>query len=369
LFLRIMRIAVIEHAEAGDYAEYISSLINERAKQNNYQIKTWSNSVPAFQQQVAGNAVIHIYIESKSPILLSWLYNVKIPSILKKTKAEVVVDLNGVASDKIKIPQFIVAAETFFHNNTKHLNSIEKFAFKHLNNSVKIAKNIFAYSKRNLNVNDIKQDALQPILFSAPAIFRTYEWHEKIMVKAQQADNKEYFIAVIEDNNADDFVLLLQAFTKFKKWQQSSMQLLVFAKYESLGEDIIEKHKTYKHREDVRLIEDIEEKQTSAIIASAYALIHVAEVKPDLLIIAVALQCSLPVISSENDDVKEYAGNAVLYCSEKTPEAFGNTLLQLYKDENLHAQLKEKAQQQSAFLKREECENKIWQLLETAAHS
>jgi glycosyltransferase involved in cell wall biosynthesis len=364
-----MRIAVIEHVEAGDYAEYISSLINERAKQNNYQIKTWSNSVPAFQQQVAGDAVIYIYIESKSPLLLSWLYNVKIPSILKKTRAEVVVDLNGIASDKIKISQFIVGAESFFHNNAKHLNNIEKFAFKHLKDSVKIAKNIFAYSKRNLNVENIKQDLLQPIPFTAPAIFKTFEWHDKLMVKAQHADNKEFFIAVIEDNNVDDFVLLLQAFSKFKKWQQSSMQLLVFAKYESLGEDILAKHKTYKYCDDVRLIEDVEEKQMAAIIASAYALIHVAENKPDLLMIAVALQCSLPIISSENNDVKEYAGDAALYCNEKTPEAFAQTLIQLYKDENLHAQLKEKTQQQSVLLKREECENKLWMILEASAHS
>jgi glycosyltransferase involved in cell wall biosynthesis len=364
-----MRIAVIEHSEAGDYAEYILSLINEKAKENNYQIKTWSNSVPASQQQVAGDAVIYIFIESTSPLLLNWLYRVKIPSILKKTKADVVVDLNGIASDKIKIPQVIIAGESLFHNNAKHLNNIEKFALKHLNDSANIAKNIFTYSKRNLNAENIKQDILQPIPFAAPAVFKTFEWHDKLMIKAQHADNKEFFIAVIEDNNVDDFVLLLQAFSKFKKWQQSSMQLLVFAKYESLGEDILEKHKTYKYRDDVRLTEDVEEKQMAAIIASAYALIHVAEDKPDLLMISVALQCSLPVISSENIDVKEYAGEAALYCNEKTPEAFGQILIQLYKDENLHAQLKENAQQQSAFLKREECENKIWEVLETSAHS
>lgn len=364
-----MRIAVIEHSEAGDYAEYIFSLIDEKAKQNNYQTKTWSNSVPAFQQLVADDAVIYIYIASKSPVLLNWLYRVKIPSILKKTKAEAVIDLNGIASDKIKIPQFIVGGESLFHTNAKHLNNIEKFAFKHLNDSIKIAKNVFTYSKKNFDAENIKQDLLQPVLFAAPEIFRTFEWHEKIMIKAQQADNKEYFIAVIEDNNVDDFVLLLQAFSKFKKWQQSSMQLLVLAKYETLGDAIKEKHRTYKHRDDVRLIEDIEEKQTAAIFASAYALIHVAEIKPDLLMIAVALQCSLPVISSENEDVKEYAGDAALYCNEKTPEAFGKTLIKLYKDENLHAQLKEKAQQQSVSLKREEFENKIWDLIGASSHS
>ena len=106
-------------------------LIDEMAKQNNYQIKTWSNSVPAFQQQVADDAVIYIYIESTSPVLLNWLYKVKIPSILKKTKAEIVIDLNGIASDKIKIPGQLVAGAPFlFNKDAKKLSSIERFAFK-----------------------------------------------------------------------------------------------------------------------------------------------------------------------------------------------------------------------------------------------
>ncbi|MBV9961289.1 MAG: glycosyltransferase [Parafilimonas sp.] len=363
-----MRIAVIEHAEAGDYADYISSLINEKATENNYQLKSWSNSVPAFQQQVASDAIIYIYIESTSPVLLSWLYNVKIPSILKKTKAQSVIDLNGIASSKIKIPQTIIAAEHFFTDDKKQLNSVEKFAAKHLNNSSKIATHIFSYTNKKLNV-DANENKVQPILFSAPHVFKTYEWHEKLMVKSHHADNKEFFIAVIEDDNVDDFVLLLQAFSKFKKWQQSTMQLLVLPKYESLGGAIREKHQTYKYREDVRLIEAIEESKIAAIFASAYALIHVATNKPHLLVLSIAMQCSLPIISFKHEDVNEYANGVVLLYEEKNAEAIGNAIIRLYKDENLHAQLKEKAQQQSVFLNREECEKKLWSLLTDAAHS
>ena len=366
-FCALMRIAVIEHAETGDYADYIASLINEKATENNYQLKSWSNSVPAFQQQVAADAIIYIYIESTSPVLLSWLYNVKIPSILKKTKAQIVIDLNGIASSQIKIPQFIIAPEYFFNDDKKQLSRVEKYAVKHLNDSAKNAKHIFSYTNKKLN-DAIEENKMQPLLFSAPHVFKTYEWHEKLMVKSHHADNKEFFVAVIEDENANDFVLLLQAFSKFKKWQQSTMQLLVLPKYELLGGAIREKHQTYKYREDVRLIEDIEESKIAAIFASAYALIHVAE-KPHLLVLSIAVQCSLPIISFKHDDVNEYAGGAVLFYDEKNTEAIGNAIIQLYKDENLHAQLKEKAQQQSVFLNREECENKLWNLLEETAHS
>jgi glycosyltransferase involved in cell wall biosynthesis len=189
------------------------------------------------------------------------------------------------------------------------------------------------------------------------------------MIKAQHADNKEYFVSVIDDTDVDSFILVLQAFSKFKKWQQSSMQLLVLPKFESLDAAIKAKHKTYKYREDVRLIEGIEEKQVADIIASAYAFIHMAMANAHLLILSVAMQCSLPVISFEDDDVKEYVANAGLYCTEKNAGSLGNILIQLYKDENLHAQLKEAAKMQASNLSREKCQDKLWQLLETTANT
>ncbi|MEO8710529.1 MAG: glycosyltransferase [Parafilimonas sp.] len=363
-----MRIAVIEHSQSGDYAEYIFSLIDEKAKQSNYQLKTWSSSVPAFQQQVAEDAVIYIYLETNSAFILRWLYRVKIPSILRKTKADIVIDLNGIASDKIKIPQLITADQFLFNNEVKQLSGIERFALKNLQQSQQIAKNILVYSKEKLKDAKMQKDALQLIPFSAPDSFKTYEWHDKIMVKALHAENKEYFVAVVEDNNVNDFVLLMHAFSKFKKWQQSSMQLLILAKYEFLGEAITEKHKTYKHRDDVRLIEDLEEKQIAAIIASAHSFIHIADAAPNLLILSIALKCSLPIISFKDDDVHEYAGNAVLYCKAKNADALGDAIIQLYKNENMHAQLKEEAGKQSAILNRKNCEDALWNLLQSATH-
>jgi glycosyltransferase involved in cell wall biosynthesis len=363
-----MRIAVIEHAGSGDYTEYIFSLIEEKAKEQGYQLKTWSNSVPAFQQQVSENAVISIAIESSSLFILNSLYKVKIPSILRRTKAEVVVNLNGIASDKIKIPQLVAAGQFLFDKDVKKLKGAELFAYKNLPYSLVTAKSILVYSKEKMNeLMNAGKEKLKAIKFTSPVAFRTFEWHDKIMVKAQQADNKEFFVAVIEDNDVDDFVLLLQAFSKFKKWQQSSMQLLILPKYESLGEAIEAKHKTYKYRDDVRLIEGIEEKQIAAIIASAYAFIHLAKAYANLFILSIATQCSLPIISFEEDDVKEYAGNAGLYCKEKNAEALGNILIQLYKDENLHAQLKEEAIRQATDLNRKNYEEELWQLIEATA--
>ena len=88
-----MRIAVIEHVAGGDYTEYLFSLIQEQARLHNYQARAWSRSVPASQQKVDDNTIVLISIENKTTFFLNWMYRVKIPSILKKIKADVVIDL------------------------------------------------------------------------------------------------------------------------------------------------------------------------------------------------------------------------------------------------------------------------------------
>lgn len=362
-----MRIAVIEHAESGDYPEYLFSLIEEKASEHNFQVKPWSNSVPVSQQHIAENAVITISLDNHSSFFLNWLYQVKIPSVIKKIKADVVVNLNGIASSRIKTPQLIAAGPDFLKHDIKHPNKVMKFARDHFNVSQKVAANILSYSSKESNLLLNVQDKIQYLPFTAPTVFRTFEWHEKIMIKAQFADNKEYFISVIEDESLNDFVLLLKGFSRFKKWQQSNMQLIILPKYDSFSAEIRDKHSTYKFRDDVQLLENAEEKEIPPLFASAHSFIHIAGQFPQLYILSIAMQCSLPVISFKDDDVKEYGNNCVLFCDEKTDESLGNNLIQLYKDENLHAQLKEAAGKQAAQFNRVEYAEQLWQLFEAKA--
>ncbi|MBS1746961.1 MAG: glycosyltransferase [Bacteroidetes bacterium] len=362
-----MRIAIIEHAESGDYAEYIYSLIEEKAKEHNYQIKTWSSSVPAFQQHLEDDAIIFIHIEKKSNWLLNWLYHVKIPSILRKTKMQAVIDLNGVGSSKIHIPQFIIAGEALLNKKLDTLNAIENYAAKNFAASLQTASGCFIYSDRSSVTDNINPAKTHFIPYTAPGFFRTYEWHDKLMIKANYSENKEFFLSVVGDNAVDDFVLLLQSFSKFKKWQESNMQLLVLPKHDYFDTAITEKVKTYKYRDDVKLIENTEDTQIATIFASAHSYLQMNVQRPDLQIIAIALQCSLPIISFDNSDVKEYAGDAALFCKDKNAAGFGNSIIKLYKDESLYSQLKQAAFDKSATFKRKEFADKLWQYFVVAA--
>lgn len=360
-----MRIAIVQHVRAGYYSDYLSSLIDEVAVTENYQIKTWSNSIPLFNQHIPEDAVVYLLIENTTNIGLKLWYGRKLSSILKKIKVSVVFDLNGI-SPSAKIPQLIAIDQTTSQEKIKDANAIIKYAEKNLDRSIQRAQYAIIYSKNKAETLSAK-NAKEIIRFTAPSNFRKFEWHEKIMIKAMQADNNEYFLSILHDDNEENFMLLLRAFSKFKKWQQSGMKFLLLPKYEAFEKSIHEKLKTYKYRDDVRLLEGLQDTDLVSVVASAHSFIHISSSFPDLMVLAIALKCALPVITDKNADAEEYLGNAAYYLQNKSADTLGDALIKLYKDENLHAQLKDEAEKQSLFLNREEYKLKVWQLIKTAA--
>ena len=147
------------------------------------------------------------------------------------------------------------------------------------------------------------------------------------------------------------------------------MKLLLLPKYEAFEKHIYEKLQTYKYREDVRLLDNLEETQLISVVASAHSFIHISSAFADLMVLSIALKCALPVITDKNEDIEEYMDSAALYIKEKSFELLGDALINLYKDENLHAQLKEAAEKQAEIFNREEYKTKLWQLIQTTAHS
>ena len=87
------------------------------------------------------------------------------------------------------------------------------------------------------------------------------------------------------------------------------------------------------------------------------------------MVLSIALKCALPIITDSNADIKEYLNSAAYYVNKKSEEFLSDALINVYKDENLHAQLKAEAEKQCEFLNRAEYKSKLWKLLQTTVHT
>lgn len=366
-----MRIAVLHHHEdlSNDYAAYISALLDDTAEENGYSVKDYEQLL-RFREPLKGeNALLHIIIPASKKFPLKYWYNAKLPRIIKKFGIQKVLCTYGISTSSNVQQILLLPDKEVLSYNIKML-VWQQYAAKLLQKNFEKAFAVLTYSaatkEQLVTAFNIDKQKTSRLPFTVGELFTPMEWHEKLYIKSRFSENKEYFVAVLPDDDEKIFTELLKAFSKFKKWQQSNMELLLLPKEESFSSAIEKKLELYKYRSDVKLINDTDTKETSNIIATAYAMLHYPQKDSDLWPVAAALQCATPVIGFNYESIKEYCGEAALFAAEINYEAFGDQLIILYKDENLRNKMSEAALEKAKQYNRKEYAATLWQLLNQA---
>ncbi len=363
-----MRIAVIHHNEdlSNDYAAYLATLLDDTAGQNNYTVKDYHRLVLFKETLNDENAILHIIIPAARKFYLKYWYAVKLPAIFKKYKIDKVLCTYAI-STKSNLPQLLIIPDIALLEMNKKILLWQHFAAKRLKESMTAANSVITYSnniKKELEkVKIVNSEKVFVFPYTVGELFKPMEWHNKLYIKSRFAENKEFFAAILPDENEKIFTELLKSFSKFKKWQQSSMQLLLLPKEEGFTRAIENKLDSYRYKNDVKLINDADKKETADIIAAAYALLHLSIQDSDLWPVVASLQSGTPIIASYTTALKEYCGDAGILVTEEGFEAFGDQLVNIYKNEALRTKMSEAAIEKSKQLEQNKYANELWECI------
>jgi len=280
---------------------------------------------------------------AKHALSFRWWYDVKLPLILKKWKADVFVSPDGFCSLTTSTPQVLVVHDLAFLHYPKfipkhHLFFYKRYTPKFIKKAAAVLT-VSEFSKQDITTNyQAAADKIKVCFSAAKPIFKPVDWQTKEAIKAQYSDGKEYFIFVGGIHPRKNLLQLLKAFSIFKKWQKSSMKLLVAGRMAWQFNDVIEKLKTYKYRQDVVLLDYLPDADLALITASAYAAVYPSFFEGFGVPIVEAMQSGVPVITSNCSSMPEVGGTAALYADPADANAIAQEMMLLYKDENLRSQ-------------------------------
>ena len=368
-----MRIAVIHHISAveNDYGFYISDLLSEYATWLGYDVQLLEDFLFKNKKSLPENAIIGINVKAESSFGLRWWYSSRLPSILAQVKADVVVNLNGICNAAVKQPQVLAFSDvTFLENNALATTPWKKLVTKNIVSYARNASSVFTYSQHACGVIEKitgeTKGSIHTIPYCTDKLYRVWEWHEKVLTKSEFTDSKEFFVAILDDKNEESWLTVLKAFSKFKKWQQSSMQFILLPKHEIAPLKVIDKMSTYKYKDDVQMLDGLSEKEKASLLGCAYAIIHLPANDADLMPVAEALQCATPIITSSGSvSLKEYGDNTGLSIANNDFELLGDAIINLFKNEELKTQMAENAKLQAAEVKRDEIAKSFWEIIES----
>ena len=286
------------------------------------------------------------------PVSAVWC-NKKLLTVIEKNGADIMISLNG-RPLPVLIRQIIVvsdaAGEKTIKAVAKHLRSGKRCSI--------ITSSVFMKEKL---VKEALSESDVFILPQAPGLaYRPVDWERRESVKNKHAAGREYFLMSVSSTPYQHILNTLKAFSQFKKWQQSNMQLILWG--DLLNDPRIQQLlPTYKYREDVKVIKSLPDDCDYAdIVGSCLAMIYFPGADGSGIVVSEAMQCGTPVITTNTSALSEIGGDAVLYCDPKDIKEIASNIMKLYKDEKSRNALISKGRQQVSLRDETIAAERLW---------
>jgi glycosyltransferase involved in cell wall biosynthesis len=284
---------------------------------------------------------------ARHPLLWKLWYDIKVPAVLRKFKADVFVSCDGFCSLTTKVPQCLIVHDlAFLHYPSfikkSHLFFYKRYTVKFLNKAKSVAT-VSEFSKQDIISHyKIPADKIDIVYNAVKEIFHPLSHEEKQITKEKYTQGKEYFVYAGAIHPRKNLINLLKAFSDFKKRQQTNMKLVLAGrlawKYESFEKSL----KTYKYKDDVVMTGYLNEEELVKIIGAAYSLVYPSFFEGFGVPVLEAMRCNIPVITSTGSSMQEIAKDAALFANANSYNDIADKMMRIYKDENLRNELIQK---------------------------
>lgn len=291
-------------------------------------------------------------------------YNFLLPTVLKRYKTDILVNVGDIFSAAVRIPQCTLVHEKVILPGSHSVpKNMMRFYRKQLHGLLPKACSVLTLSEytkscliKNFNIAGEKIDVLNPV---ACSIFTPVDETTKENTRSHYADGKEYFLYTGPLQLFYEQMNLFKAFSVFKKRQKSNMMLLIAGQQQN-ADELKKNLSTFKYRDAVKLTGALEPEGFAKLTASAYAIVYPVTSGDFPFRLTEALQCGVPIITSPAANISELCGDAAIYCDPVSFTDIADKMMYLFKDENKKKELGEKGPGRILTFTREKTAESFW---------
>ena len=310
-------------------------------------------------------------VSRRNAITWKYWYDVRIPALLRKYKADLFISPGLFCSLHTKLPQLLMSADLVFVDSPSFFSKSQLFFFrKHARKSITKAKRIITFTqftKEEIKKNYIDTESKIDVI-PVPVWVRPNSRSDSIkdQTKAKYTEGKEFFLYTGNSHASGNLINLMKAFSLFKKRQQSSFKLVICGDQLNQYKAFTKLIETYKYKADVSLINSSGEEELSNLMVSAYAFVYPVLSNGLALPLIQAMQSDIPVVISDNRALKQIAEDAALYVNPADPQNIADNMMRIYKDEKLRNDLIIKGNGIVNRLMQYDTGDQLWQAMQKA---
>jgi len=195
-------------------------------------------------------------------------------------------------------------------------------------------------------------------------VITSLTWAETESIKTQYTGGRSFFLFTGDIAEQHQLIELLKAFSAFKKWQQSNMQLVIAGSSTAWTPVLEEKIMTYKYKQDIVLLKNISNEEIAKLVAACYAIVCPCATVVFPFALLWGVQSNKAVIATDNAVNRQLTNDAAWVQPGHTEEGFAKAMILLFKDEQQQQLLVQQASEQWGNYNHRQMLEAAWQCIE-----
>jgi glycosyltransferase involved in cell wall biosynthesis len=306
---------------------------------------------------------------ARHPILFYIWFELSVAGFLNKYKPDLFLSPDGYLSLRAKCKQLAVIHDINFEHYPKDLSFIvHKYLTHFFPKFAKKATRIATVS--NFSKNDIAKtyqidpQKIDVVYNGSNNLYTPINSALQAETKKKFAAGANYFLFVGSLHPRKNIARLFKAFDLFKSKQANPMKLVIVGEKYYWTTEIKQAFSSMKFKDDVVFTGRLSTEDLKLVLGAAFALTYVPYFEGFGIPIVEAMNCDVPVITSNVTSMPEIANGAALLVDPFDVDSIADALSKLYCDAHLRSQLIEKGRMRKLDFSWDKTAAALWESIQ-----
>lgn len=312
---------------------------------------------------------IVVPLQARHPILFHLWFEWMIPPVLRKHNVDLFLSPDGYLSLNSEKKQLAVIHDINFEYYPRHLpfavRKYYRYYFPKFAEKANRIATVSQFSKEDIIRHyETEPDKIDVVFNGVSNAYKPISSAEKITARAKFTQGYDYFIFIGSIQPRKNLAQLFKAFDLFKKENKTDIKLLIVGEKKWWTKAIKRAFDGMAHQEDVIFSGRLSQEDLSQALAASLALVYVSFFEGFGIPIVEAMNCEVPVITSNITSMPEVAGSAAVYVSPFDVNSIKEGMEKIAFDPELTAKLVEAGKEQRQKFSWDKTAEKLWDSIE-----
>jgi glycosyltransferase involved in cell wall biosynthesis len=294
---------------------------------------------------------IVLFPPARHPVLYFIWFEYSVANALKVYKIDVFLSPDNFLTLRTKVPTVLVTHDIAHLHFPEQVNFFDRkyyqfFIPKFHKKATRIVT-VSNYTKQDIVKNyGIEPKRIDVACNGCRDIFKPLNESERIEIRNKYSENQEYFFYVGAIQPRKNVHRLIEAFDLFNSQTNAPQKLLLGGRFAWKTGEVKTAFDNSSHQEDIVFLGYLSEDELWRIMASAFAFVYVSLFEGFGIPLLEAMNCDIPLITSDKSSLPEVAGNAGILVNPYDLNSIAMAMRQLLEDSHLYNQMIENGKQQ-----------------------